>query len=104
MKSVTVAFVVEDGIMTHDSKIDNKTDFGNVFHFADPMQKLVVVDKYCGDYNGFMLYNLYDYTSGKCFRCWRTKLYWNLPRATHRENYTYKSSTTGITLAKIHDV
>ena len=89
MKSVTVAFVVEDGIMTHDAKIcraryiDKKIDFRNVFHFADPMQKLVAVDKYCGDYNGFMLYNLYNYISGKCFRCWRTKLYWDLPRATY---------------------
>ena len=75
--------------MTHDAKIchawyiDKKIDIRNVFHFADPMQKLVAVDKYCGDYNGFMLYNLYDYTSGKCFRCWRTKLYWDLPRATY---------------------
>ena len=63
--------------------IDKKIDIRNVSHFADPIQKLVAVDKYCRDYNGFILYNLYDYNSGKCFRCWRMKLYWDLPRATY---------------------
>ena len=84
--------LAQDGSMTHDAKIrraqyiDKTTDIRNIFHFADPVQKLAAVDKYCGDHYGVMLYDLYDDTSEKYFRCWGTltKLCWDLPRATHR--------------------
>ena len=84
--------LAQDATMTHDARIrraeyiDRTTDIRNTFNFADPVQVLSAVDKYCGDHYGTMLYNLYDDTSGLYFRCWGTcvKLCWNVPRSTHR--------------------
>ena len=44
------------------------------------------MDKYVGDHYGVMLYNLYDESSQKYFRCWGTltKLCWDVPRGTHK--------------------
>ena len=57
-----------------------------MFHFAHPEQMLAAADKYVGDHYGVMLYNLYDESSEKYFRCWGTltKLCWDVPRGTHK--------------------
>ena len=84
--------LAQDGTMNQDAKIrraqyiDRTTDIRNMFHFANPSQMLAAVDKYVGDHYGVMLYNLYDESSQKYFRCWGTltKLCWDVPRATHK--------------------
>ena len=84
--------LAQDGTMNQDAKIrraqytDRTTDIQNMFHFANPAQMLAAADKYVGDHYGVMLYNLYDESSEKYFRCWGTltKLCWDVPRATHK--------------------
>ena len=84
--------LAQDGSMNQDAKIrraqyiDRTTDIRDTFHFAEPVQKLAAVDKYCGDHYGVVLYNLYDEPAEKYFRCWGTlvKLCWDLPRSTHK--------------------
>ena len=80
-----------DGKMNLDSKIkranfiDKTTEIRGTFSFADPVQVLDAINKYCGDHYGSMLWDLYSDAAGQYFRCWNTcaKLVWNVPRSTH---------------------
>ena len=84
--------LAQDGTMTQDARIrraqfiDRTTNIRDTFHFADRAQMLAAVDKYAGDHYGVMLYDLFDESAEKYFRCWGTltKLCWNVPRSTHK--------------------
>ena len=67
------------------SFIDKTTEIRETFSFADPVQVLDAINKYCGDHYGSMLWDLYSDAAGQYYRCWNTcaKLAWNVPRSTH---------------------
>ena len=65
--------------------IDKSVGICETFSFAEPVQMIQAVEKYCGDHYGGMLWAYDGEAAGQYFRCWHRciKLVWNIPLACH---------------------
>ena len=55
------------------------------FHFASPVETLMVIKRKCSSLYGSMLWDLGGQSTEQVFKAWNTcvKLTWNVPRQTH---------------------
>jgi hypothetical protein len=83
--------LTQAGTMEHDAKIkradfiDKSVAIRETFAFAEPMQQIQAVEKYCGDHYGAMLWLFDGEAAGQYFRCWNrcVKLIWNVCLGCH---------------------
>lgn len=74
-----------DGRIKRADFIDKSVMLRETFSFAEPMQVIQALEKYCGDHYGAMIWAFDGLSAGQYFRVWHRciKLIWNVPLACH---------------------